>query len=181
MNKLQLLDRINHGQTPKYLFFWGHTPNRDGSTSKSCFSQWYEASFELDNVRYATAEHYMMAEKARLFGDDAIAAQILNATHPGEAKKLGRLVQGFRDEQWKQHRFEIVVRGNLAKFSQNKALKTFLRQTGDRVLVEASPRDRIWGIGLAADDPSAANPYQWKGENLLGFALMVVRGQLKDE
>lgn len=123
----------------------------------------------------------MMAEKARLFQDHEIRDRILQATHPGEAKKLGRLVKGFENEQWEAKRFEIVVNGNIAKFSQNPALKNYILGTGKRVLVEASPRDRIWGIGLAANNPKAANPYEWHGLNLLGFALMEVRRNLEGQ
>ncbi|MGK7953339.1 MAG: NADAR family protein [Xenococcaceae cyanobacterium] len=173
--KLDLIDYINQGNNPKYLFFWGNQPNKDGSIGKSIFSQWYEASFQIDSVRYPTAEHYMMAEKARLFKDDDVLAKILTASHPGEAKKLGRQVKGFSQETWLKYRIPIVVRGNLAKFSQNEALKEFLLNTKERILVEASPRDRIWGIGLEQNNPDAENPYQWRGLNLLGFALMEVR------
>ncbi len=176
--KLDLINYINEGNKAKYLFFWGHQPNKDGSIGKSCFSQWYEASFQIDGVNYLTAEHYMMAEKARLFKDNDVLAKVLAASHPGEAKKLGRQVKGFREETWVENRSLIVVKGNLAKFSQNEALKEFLLNTKERILVEASPRDRIWGIGLGQNNPDAANPYKWRGLNLLGFALMEVRNIL---
>jgi ribA/ribD-fused uncharacterized protein len=106
-------------------------------------------------------------------------AQILAAKHPGEAKKLGREVQGFDETLWLEHRSDIVLRANLAKFGQQEALRTFLLNTGDRILVEASPDDQIWGIGLAEDHPDAAVPDRWKGLNLLGFALMEVRDRLR--
>ena len=105
--KMDLLKYIAQHERVEYLFFWGHQPNRDGSISKSCFSQWYEASFELHGIKYPTAEHYMMAEKARLFQDEAILEQILATNHPGEAKKLGRLVKGFKQETWEKHRVAI--------------------------------------------------------------------------
>ncbi len=127
------------------------------------FSQWYPAAFEVDGERYATAEHYMMAEKARLFGADGIRRQILQAGSPKQAKALGRQIVGFKDEVWNAHRFDIVCRANFAKFSQHADLKAFLLQTGNRILVEASPVDSIWGIGLAQDDPHAENPLQWQG------------------
>ena len=177
-NKQDLINHLNHGNQVKYLFFWGHQPNQDGSISKSCFSQWYQAPFELNNIQYKTAEHYMMAEKARLFKDEAMLNQIMAAEHPGEAKKLGRLVKGFQQEEWEKHRFKIVIEGNIGKFSQNQELKAFLMNTGKRILVEASPRDRIWGIGLGQNNPEAENPYKWRGLNLLGFALMGVRNAL---
>jgi len=166
-----------HGQ-PKYILFWGHQPSTDGSIGKSCFSQWFEARFEVGGQHYPTAEHFMMAEKARLFGDHDSCARIVAARTPAEAKKLGRGVAGFNDRLWEDARFDIVVRANEAKFSQNAALRAFLLTTGDRVLVEASPVDPVWGIGLAADDPRATEPAAWPGLNLLGFALMEVRARL---
>jgi hypothetical protein len=160
------------------LFFWGHTGQPGAAVGKECFSQWYPAAFTLDGDTYATAEHYVMAEKARLFDDEATRAAILQARHPNDAKKLGRGVQNFDGARWEAARFNIVVQGNAAKFSQHPALQEFLLQTRPRVLVEASPVDAIWGIGLAQDSPHANNPTEWQGLNLLGFALMEVREQL---
>jgi ribA/ribD-fused uncharacterized protein len=176
-----LITAVRDGLQPKYIFFWGHHPSADGRIRKSCFSQWWPGSFVVDGVVYKTAEHYMMAEKARLFEDEAAREKIIAAGHPGEAKKLGRGVQGFNIQRWEQHRFDIVVRGNLAKFRQNEELKTFLLNSRSRVLVEASPVDKIWGIGLAAEDVRAQNPEEWQGLNLLGFGLMVVRERLGAE
>ena len=169
-----LLDFIARGQRVKYVFFWGHTPPKTG-VNQSCFSQWYPARFEEHGCSFATAEHYMMYHKAKLFGDDAIAAKVLLAKTPGEAKKLGRLVEGFDNDVWEANRFEIVVKANELKFAQNPELKDFLLGTGKRVLVEASPVDKIWGIGLAADHEHCEQPKRWRGQNLLGYALMVVR------
>jgi len=166
--------RFNAGERLKYVFFWGHQPGMNGVTA-SCFSQWYSAPFVIDGQRYPTAEHYMMAEKAALFGDQATRAQVLQAPNPGAAKALGRQVLGFDEATWLEQRFSIVTRANEAKFSQNAELGQFLKQTGSRVLVEASPLDKIWGIGLAQDDDRTNNPNQWQGLNLLGFALMRVR------
>jgi len=182
LTRESLVAAINSGLAPRWCLFWGHTPARDGSLTKSCFSQWWAGHpFTVDEVDYVTAEHWMMAEKARLFGDDNTCAEILAAAHPNEAKKLGRKVRNFDDTQWLASRWDIVVRGNAAKFSQHPVLRQFLLNTGDRILVEASPYDRIWGIGLAATDPAAENPGQWRGENLLGFALMAVREQFKNQ
>jgi len=178
MDLASLRERVTGGQRPRYLLFWGHRPGRGGGVDKACLSQWYPAPFRLEGVAYPTAEHYMMAEKARLFGDGEAEAQVLAAAHPGAAKQAGRTVRDFDELRWERERFEIVVRGNLAKFGQNPALGEFLRVTGERVLVEASPVDRIWGIGLAAKDPAAADPMHWRGLNLLGFALMRVREML---
>lgn len=169
---------VKASQSFKYLFFWGHTPKQEGVIDKSCFSQWFPASFEVDGITYPTAEHFMMAEKARLFHDTETLPKILNASHPNEAKKLGRLVANFNGSIWEQHRFKIVTDGNLAKFAQNEPLREFLLNSGERILVEASPYDRIWGIGLAADNDKAQDPLQWRGLNLLGFALMAVREKL---
>lgn len=173
-----LLRVLEAGATPKYVLFWGHQPNADGPVGKSCFSQWFEASFQVDGQTYLTAEHFMMAEKASLFGDAETRASILAARTPAEAKKLGRGVQGFDGARWEQARFDIVVRANEAKFTQNQGLQDYLLTTGDRVLVEASPVDRIWGIGLTANDERALEPRRWSGLNLLGFALMEVRARL---
>lgn len=173
-SKEQLIDYVNHGNRAKYVFFWGHQKPKSG-ISKTCFSQWYESSFDSDGVRYLTAEHYMMASKAKLFGDKHSEEKVIEATNPGEAKKIGRAVLGFNEEVWCERRFEIVVQANLLKFQQNEELGDFLLGTGERVLVEASPVDKVWGIGLAADNSAAENPNLWKGLNLLGFALMEVR------
>lgn len=181
MNVGELIARVSSGERVKYVFFWGHTPKKEGTVDASCLSQWYPAPFEVDGVRYATAEHFMMASKARLFGDEAACARILASAHPGEAKKLGREVRGFDAARWEAHRFDLVVRGNVAKFGQDDALRAFLLGTGDRVLVEASPRDTIWGIGLASNDERAPDPARWCGLNLLGFALMEARARLRGE
>ena len=120
----------------------------------------------------------MMAEKAKMFGDSECREKILAANSPGAAKALGREVRGFQEERWQRARYDIVVRANSKKFSQNHELGEFLLNTKKRILVEASPRDRIWGIGLAKEDPHSENPLLWRGLNLLGFALMDVRDAL---
>jgi ribA/ribD-fused uncharacterized protein len=123
----------------------------------------------------------MMAGKARLFGDDATLARILTARTPAEAKKLGRQIRDFDQRVWESQRFGLVVDGNLAKFGQHARLREFLLGTGSRVLVEASPYDRIWGIGVSATDERATDPGRWPGANLLGFALMQARQTLAAE
>lgn len=173
-----LIQSLNKKQRVKYLYFWGHRPSADGSVSKSCFSQWWNSSFIVDGNRFPTAEHWMMAQKALLFNDQDIFMQILLAKSPAEAKQLGRKVARFDQTIWEENAFKIVVEGNYHKFSQNPELKAFLIGTNDRVLVEASPVDKIWGIGMAENDPNIGNPRQWNGLNLLGFALMEVRDQL---
>ena len=178
------IDRLkqlyNAGETFKYLFFWGHTPLKDQKTGPFCFSQWYPAAFVVNGITYPTAEHWMMAEKARLFDDIEIAQKIISCTNPGEVKKLGRQIKGFNEEIWTENRFEIVVTGNLHKFTQHKEFKEYLLNTNERVIVEASPVDNIWGIGLAKDSKEIENPNTWKGLNLLGFALMEVRDRISN-
>ena len=173
-----LQSKLDSQEPVKYLFFWGHQPGKDGRITQSCFSQWWEAPILVNGISYKTAEHWMMGQKALLFGDDAMFQQIVNATSPAEAKKLGREVINFDEEQWISHRLQIVIDGNYYKFSQHPDLQQFLVSTGNRVLVEASPYDTIWGIGLIATDERVQSPANWKGLNLLGFALMDVRDKL---
>lgn len=163
----------------KFLFFWGHRPSKNGQVTASCFSQWWEQEFTVDGITYKSAEHWMMAKKAELFGDHEVKEKILASKTPGEAKKWGRKVKGFKSELWDEMKYAIVLAGNISKFEQNPELKEFLLNTGDQIIVEASPVDPIWGIGLAADDEAAQFPERWKGENLLGFALMETRDKLK--
>src|SRR5579859_2478675 len=175
----QLCRLIHDGAQPKYLLFWGHRPPAGGGVGQGCLSQWWPAAFAVDGLVYPSAEHFMMAAKALLFGDAEMAGRIRAAPHPRAAKELGRSVRGFAEQRWAERRFDLVVTGNLAKFGQHPELSDYLLTTGSRVLVEASPCDRIWGIGLAADHEDATSPERWRGLNLLGFALMEVRQQLR--
>ncbi|MDE7307303.1 MAG: NADAR family protein [Lachnospiraceae bacterium] len=161
----------------KFIFFWGHSEH-PGNITKACLSQWYPCKFIKDNVVYSTAEQYMMAQKALLFQDTDTYDKIMEAEHPKKYQSLGRKVKNFSEAVWNQHKYNIVVEGNLCKFSQNEKLKDFLLGTNSRILVEASPYDAIWGIKMAAEDKNIENPLMWKGENLLGFALMEVRDML---
>lgn len=174
-----LIQQFENGQLLEFVFFWGHRPSRDGSINQSCFSQWWQQGFQHEGVYYRTAEHWMMAEKARLFNDQKSLPLILKASTPLEAKKLGRKVKGFVLETWQAHAYTIVKQGNYHKFSQHPALKNYLLSTAEKVLVEASPYDQIWGIGLVKNAPQALDPRQWLGTNLLGFALMEVRDELR--
>jgi ribA/ribD-fused uncharacterized protein len=166
------------GEPIDMVAFWGHKPNPDGSTGTGCLSQWWPQPFTVDGVVYPTAEHWMMAGKARLFNDADGLAAVLDAANPGAAKAAGRKVRGFDETRWRDARYDLVVAGNLAKFGQNDDLGDFLRRTGRKVLVEASPYDRIWGIGLSRTHEDAGRPTRWRGLNLLGFALMDVRERL---
>ncbi|WP_405605821.1 NADAR family protein [Streptomyces sp. NBC_01410] len=179
MGMEELIQQVSSDKRVKFLHFWGHAPRRDGSIGPSCLSQWWPSPFVVDGVRYATAEHWMMAGKARLFGDAEAERQALTATSPAAAKRAGRLVRGFDDAIWERERFAIVRSGSVHKFGHHAELRDYLMRTGDRVLVEASPLDRVWGIGLAADDERAQDPARWRGLNLLGFALMEAREELR--
>jgi len=174
----QLLKVLASGACLDFLYFWGHRPNPNGAITQTCLSQWFAASFVAEGKTFHTAEHFMMAKKVHLFGQPLLADQILTASDPGKAKSLGRKVTNFNEDVWKRERWGIVVEANLLKFGQNRRLGSFLKGTGSSVLVEASPLDSIWGIGLDAKSPEARNPAQWQGLNLLGFALMEVREQL---
>ncbi|MBK7875291.1 MAG: NADAR family protein [Planctomycetes bacterium] len=171
----ELRRRAKAGEELEYVFFWGPTHDDHGRMTEHCLSQWYPSPFEVDGIRYATAEHWMMAEKARLFGDAGTLERILADPSPAKAQKLGRTVRCFDAGRWNAHRSEIVVRGNVHKFKQFAPMGEYLRSTRPHVLVEASPLDRIWGIGLDRSAPEARDPRTWRGLNLLGFALMEVR------
>ena len=159
------------------IYFWGHT-QYVGKVTKTCLSQWYDCGFEVNGVRYHTAEQYMMASKALLFNDDVIFHEIMNASDPKSYKSLGRKIKGFDASIWDSQKYNIVVEGNKAKFSQNPLLKNYLLSTGNAVLVEASPYDRIWGIGMYESQARQGSVDLWEGENLLGYALMEVRDWL---
>lgn len=156
--------------TDTHIFFYG-----------SVFSQWADSPFEIDGVQYVTAEQWMMAEKARTFNDEETLKKILYFPSPSMQKKLGRQVKNYNDEVWASKRFDAVVKGNYAKFSQNERLRQILLNTEDKILVEASPTDRIWGIGLSEYDSRCLDESKWRGQNLLGKALMKVRNMLKEE
>lgn len=168
------------GRLPAMLCFWGHTAKAD-HPGPWVLSQWWPVRFSVDGQVYRHAEAFMMAEKARLFGDQGTRERILAAEHPGEAKKLGREVKGFDEHVWSAHRYGIVVSATSAKFGQNPELASYLRSTSPKVLVEASPFDHIWGIGLGAGDERAGQPSEWRGLNLLGFALTEVRERFLSE
>lgn len=163
-------------EVEEFTFFW------DGP-----FSQWYPCYFEIDDVEYNCAEQYMMAEKARLFGDEQTLEMIMDTDHPATQKELGRQVDGFSRDEWEDEETEngrpycwnVVWRGNLAKFGQNDYLLDLLLGTEGTTLVEASPHDTIWGIGLAEGDPGCSSRLAWRGMNWLGEILTGVREQLK--
>jgi ribA/ribD-fused uncharacterized protein len=153
--------------TSKFVFFWGGT-----------FSQWHPSNFDIDGVNYNCCEQYMMAKKALLFGDRETHRKIMDSKLPKEQKALGRLVKGFDTDKWNEVCREHVYEGNLAKFRQNPKMYQELLATGTKELVEASPFDTIWGIGLSESDKNILERSKWKGTNWLGEALMRVRETL---
>jgi len=179
VNKDKLISQIDKGVEFEYLFFLDYREKVSGVLDEACFSQFYPSEFVVNvnnkKIVMPTAEHYMMYSKAIFFKDYEIAKNILDTNNPREAKNLGREVRGFIDQKWREVSFGIVVKGNIHKFSQNQKLKEYLLATANKILVEASPKDKKWGIGLNAKDLRAKNPKEWLGENLLGFALMKVR------
>jgi ribA/ribD-fused uncharacterized protein len=148
--------------TDKAIYFWG---------TADIYSNWYPAPTGV----FANSEQAFMWYKADFFGDEEIKDKIFKETNPAEAKKLGRLVKGFDAKAWECVKFGLMTYVNLLKFQQNSELGQNLRDTGDRILVEASPVDNIWGVGLGANDDKILDPANWKGQNLLGQALIQVR------
>ncbi len=143
------------------------------------FSQWYPSLFEVEGIEYNCTEQYMMAKKAELFGDEEALLKIMESSHPREQKRIGRAVKNFVAERWNAVSRDVVFRGNMAKFTQNPDLRKYMLGTGDQEIVEASPEDVIWGIGLSADDPDAQDKTKWKGTNWLGEVLMSVRDTIR--
>jgi hypothetical protein len=174
----ELRERVASGWSAHYALFLEPEPERPGVLGTECLSQWYPSEMRVDGLRFPTAEHYMMWRKARLFGDAHVERQLLADDSPASAKQLGRRVRNFHSEVWDRHRLDVVVEGSLIKFEQNAQLRKFLLGTADCILAEASPVDRIWGIGFAATDARARDPLQWTGLSLLGFALMRARDKL---
>ncbi len=169
-------DKLNTSKKLKFLFFW-KTAKQD--LDKGYLSQWQFSKFEVDIDKFFYAEQYMMFWKASLFKDEEIKKQILNSKDVKQIKALGRKVKNFNQEIWDKVKYSIVLNANYYKFSQNKQMRDYLLSTGNKILVEASPVDKIWGVGLAEDDERINNIYHWKGQNLLGFALMEVREEIK--
>jgi ribA/ribD-fused uncharacterized protein len=154
-----------------FHFFW---------SGQSVFSQWHRSPFEdKEGQVYTTGEQYMMAQKAVLFGDGASYAKIISTHNPKLCKAIGRKVKNFDEDVWVDNRERIVYEGNFMKFSQNRVLRKTLMNTKNTCIVEASPYDKIWGIGMRETHKDATNPSKWRGLNLLGNALTKVREQLK--
>ena len=154
-----------------------HNPDEDNGY----LSNWYPSPFTVDGVAFSSMEQFMMYRKAICFGDEAVAAQILSTSDVAEIKLLGRQVSNYDESMWNGIRQIVVYEGLLAKFSQNEKLKTKLKATGNAVLAECAVKDHIWGIGLSMKDPDRLNKAKWNGQNLLGYALMMVRERLQQD
>lgn len=151
----------------KYTFFYG-----------GVFSQWHTSKFKIFNIRFNNAEQWMMYSKAMLFKDLDAADKILKSSTPREQKFLGRKVRNFNQQKWENVARDIVYKGNMAKFKQNKHLTPILLNTYPTILVEASPYDNIWGIGISINDASNTDPLYWPGKNWLGLTLTKVRDDI---
>jgi len=176
----QIQKDYRSGKKLTYCMFWKTQPASDKTLSRGCLSQWYKSHFFSVANDYCCMEQFMMSKKAKLFGDDEILQQILSCSDPKKIKALGQKVRNFDETTWGKVKYSIVLNGNYQKFSQNPQLKNFLLQTGDKILVEASPYDGVWGIKMSESDENAQNPLKWRGQNLLGFALMEVRDVLRE-
>lgn len=170
-----LLQQLADGKNFDFLYFWGHQPRKDGLIGKSCLSQWFATGFTHEGTHYPTAEHWMMVHKALTFADHTTAAAILADPDPRAAKAFGRQITGYDNKHWYKVKYEVVKQGNVLKFSQNESLNTYLRSTGDAILVETSPYDTMWGIGMKAQEAASVTPHEWRGENWLGWCLMEAR------
>ncbi len=175
----ELIRQVSSGRHVKYLHFWGHAPRKDGRMGPSCLSQWWEAPFEVDGVRYATAEHWMMAHKARLFGDAEAERKALDAANPGAAKRAGRGVRGFDDRSGSGSGSRSSARAACTSSRSMRRCGSFCwpRETG------CSSRPARWTGSGVSDWPRTTNgqqdPTRWRGQNLLGFALMEAREELR--
>lgn len=156
----------------KFTYFWGEAP----------FSQWSPATFVVNGITYNCTEQWMMAEKARMFNDEETLAKIMAATHPRDQKKLGRQVKGFEVDKWNASAKDVVYAGNRAKFTQNPDMLAELLATTGTTLVEASPYDKIWGIGMSDFEAKGCGGRAgWRGLNWLGEVLTLLRDDINNE
>lgn len=170
-NQIRFWNKNLPNEKHLYKYFW---------KEHSVFSQWYSCTFTVDEQTYSSAEQYMMHQKAVLMDDEESAKLILALNEPEEIKRIGRHIKNFNQELWEIYCLDVVEKGNMAKFSQNEKLRDELFSTYPKTLVEASPIDRIWGIGLSEKDKRAWNKETWRGQNLLGQILTKVRDKLME-
>jgi ribA/ribD-fused uncharacterized protein len=176
-NRKELMDKYDVNKKIEFVFFW---KPQNAAINESCLGQWQLSIFTVDIDEYSCAEQYMMAEKARLFKDKEVCSSIMESNDPKEMKALGKKVRNFDQTIWDKVKYSIVLNGNYYKFSQNEKIRNYLVSTENKILVEASPMDTIWGIGLGKENEKAYNPNTWRGKNLLGFALMEVRDEIRN-
>ncbi|PWJ69908.1 hypothetical protein B0O40_2283 [Ruminococcaceae bacterium R-25] len=153
-----------------------HNPDE----SYGFLSNWYLSDFTVDGIKFSSMEQYMMYQKAVVFKDKDIASQILKTNDVARIKDFGRQVSNYNDSVWNGMRQIVIYKGLLEKFRQNEKLKKALLDTGDDILAECAVSDKIWGIGLSMKDSNKNDIKRWKGQNLLGFALMLVRNELRE-
>lgn len=143
------------------------------------FSNFTKCRFTVDGTEFNCGEQWIMYAKANLFNDLNVGQQILRTAAPAAIKKLGRQVKNFDEEIWKANRVSLVKKGLLEKFRQNKIARDMLLGTGEEIIVEASPTDKIWGVSLGMNNPNVHDMSKWKGLNLLGRVLMEIREELQ--
>lgn len=175
-----LIGKFDMGEFPELILFWGHVNKKETRQGEYMLSQWYPSPFSVNEIVYKSAGQWMMARKALLFGDRQAYKKIMDADRPEQVRSHGVTIAGFDEAKWSEWKYEIVKEGNFHKFNQNKKLRAYLLSTGDAVLAEANPFDKVWGIGLSADAKHVSDPYAWEGLNLLGFALMEIREYLRN-
>ncbi len=175
-----LIDKFDKGEYPEVILFWGHVNEKHTRQGEYMLSQWYPSPFSVNEIVYNSAGQWMMARKALLFGDRAAYKRIIEADRPDQIRSLGGAITDFDEAKWSEWKYEIVREGNFHKFNQNKRLRSYLMSTGDAILAEANPYDKVWGIGLSPGTKNIADPYTWEGLNLLGFALMEIREYLRN-
>ncbi len=151
-----------------------HNPDEENGY----LSNWYRSDFTVDGVQFSSMEQFMMYKKAICFSDIKIARKIQETSDVSKIKELGRQVSGYNENIWNGLRQITVYEGLLGKFSQNRALCEKLKETKNTILAECAVKDRVWGIGLSMNDPRRLDIREWKGQNLLGYALMLVREKI---
>jgi ribA/ribD-fused uncharacterized protein len=175
-----LIDTFDKGQYPEVILFGSHVNKKNTTQGEYMLSQWYPSPFSVNEIVYNSSAQWMMARKALLFGDREAYRKIIKADSPDQIKSYSRAITDFDEARWAEYKYEIVREGNFHKYNQNKKLRTYLLSTGNAVLAEANPFDKVWGIGLSSEARNVTDPYTWEGLNLLGFALMEIREYLRN-
>lgn len=159
-----------------YVFF---AEAEQGEINASCMNMKYIAPFDVGEDHYVSAEHYYLAEKAKIAGDFKSRELIKKATEPAEFRMLEREIENLNPVTWDEVKYAIALVGNYHKFWNNMALKKYLMTTEQKILAYTDSEDLIWGTGLDIDHEDAEDPSKWPGQNLLGFAIMELRDHLR--